>query len=58
MSFASQCCMPLMPGYLSYLASVAGQDTSSDAAVRRRGVLAHRWRRAVVGLSISGRRAG
>ncbi|MGH3678265.1 MAG: cytochrome c biogenesis CcdA family protein [Mycobacterium sp.] len=43
-SFASPCCVPLVPGYLSYLASVAGTDsppvTADPAVVDRSG----RWR--------------
>lgn len=31
-SFASPCCIPLVPGYLSYLAGIAGSETSSDSA--------------------------
>ena len=31
-SFASPCVVPLVPGYLSYLAAVVGVDESDDAA--------------------------
>jgi cytochrome c-type biogenesis protein len=34
-SFSSPCCLPLMPGYLSYVSGVAG-DESSTLAVRTR----------------------
>lgn len=42
-SFASPCVVPLVPGYLSYLAAVVG----AEQTVGRRAVLAaprHRWR--------------
>ncbi|MBY6413318.1 cytochrome c biogenesis protein CcdA [Rhodococcus sp. BP-252] len=43
-SFASPCCVPLVPGYLSYLAGVSGADrpaaTVAEAVDRRAG----RWR--------------
>ena len=32
LSFFSPCCLPLVPGYLSYVASIAGSDTSQGAA--------------------------
>lgn len=32
LSFFSPCCLPLVPGYLSYVASVAGSDESRNAA--------------------------
>ncbi|MBE7190964.1 MAG: cytochrome c biogenesis protein CcdA [Gordonia polyisoprenivorans] len=41
-SFASPCCLPLVPGYLSYLAGVAGAETA--AAGRTAVPLAQRWR--------------
>ncbi len=31
-SFASPCCVPLVPGYLSYLASISGGDVSTPGA--------------------------
>ncbi|QHE72964.1 cytochrome c biogenesis CcdA family protein [Rhodococcus sp. WAY2] len=31
-SFASPCCIPLVPGYLSYLAGIAGAETTTDPA--------------------------
>jgi cytochrome c-type biogenesis protein len=45
-SFASPCCIPLVPGYLSYLASITGGDVSTQpvASVRR----GDRWRTAGV----------
>ncbi|MFI7190070.1 cytochrome c biogenesis CcdA family protein [Nocardia nova] len=44
-SFASPCCIPLVPGYLSYLAGISGAEMpavtpSEDVAAPRRG----RWR--------------
>lgn len=39
-SFASPCCIPLVPGYLSYLAGAAGTDVSSDEEPKNR----HSWR--------------
>ncbi len=43
-SFASPCCIPLVPGYLSYLAGISGAETPSvahgDTQVLRTG----RWR--------------
>ena len=36
-SFTSPCCLPLMPGYLSYVSGVAG-ETSGNVAVRGRVV--------------------
>lgn len=43
-SFASPCCVPLVPGYLSYLAGVSGADrpaaTVAESVDRRAG----RWR--------------
>lgn len=38
LSFASPCCLPLIPGYLGHLAGVA---VSPERASRRRGVLLH-----------------
>jgi cytochrome c-type biogenesis protein len=35
-SFASPCVVPLVPGYLSYLAAVVGVDESENAATRQR----------------------
>ncbi len=40
-SFASPCCVPLVPGYLSYLAGISGADT---AAGNTRVKTADRWR--------------
>lgn len=41
-SFASPCCIPLVPGYLSYLAGLVGADTTragdGELRVRRRAV--------------------
>lgn len=37
-SFASPCCLPLMPGYISYVSGVAGED-SANVAVRGRIVM-------------------
>jgi len=42
-SFASPCCLPLVPGYLSYLAGLAGADTSADSAGETPGRM-RRWR--------------
>jgi cytochrome c-type biogenesis protein len=39
-SFASPCCVPLVPGYLSYLASISGGDLSVDET---RTAPARRW---------------
>lgn len=35
-SFASPCCIPLVPGYLSYLAGAAGANVSSDGPPQTR----------------------
>lgn len=44
-SFASPCCIPLVPGYLSYLAAVAGADgTSSSGGDAEASRSHHRWR--------------
>jgi cytochrome c-type biogenesis protein len=42
-SFASPCVVPLVPGYLSYLAAVVGVD-DLDAATGRVAVKTQRWR--------------
>lgn len=54
-SFASPCVVPLVPGYLSYLAGVVGADapavTAAEAGTRRSG----RWRVAgAAGLFVAG----
>lgn len=36
-SFLSPCMLPLVPGYLSYVAGLTGADVSADAAGRHRG---------------------
>jgi cytochrome c-type biogenesis protein len=42
-SFASPCCIPLVPGYLSYLAGITGVDTTdTDGDTRMRTAV--RWR--------------
>ena len=41
-SFASPCVIPLVPGYISYLAGVVGADTEIDASGAR--VVTRRWR--------------
>ena len=33
-SFASPCCLPLVPGYVGYIAGLAGSDVAGDAAPR------------------------
>ena len=46
-SFASPCVVPLVPGYLSYLAGIAGADAPPIAAASTSGApskLASRWR--------------
>lgn len=43
-SFASPCCIPLVPGYLSYLAGVSGADGSADAAGGTGTRIDTRWR--------------
>ena len=35
-SFASPCCVPLVPGYLSYLAGLSGDDADQGAGRRVR----------------------
>jgi cytochrome c-type biogenesis protein len=42
-SFASPCCVPLVPGYLSYLASISGGDVSADGTLT---APVRRWRTA------------
>lgn len=40
-SFASPCCIPLVPGYLSYLAGISGAETQqSPTATRQQSRLA------------------
>ena len=34
-SFASPCCLPLIPGYAGPVAGLAGADVTADAAVER-----------------------
>jgi cytochrome c-type biogenesis protein len=36
LSFFSPCCLPLVPGYLSYIAGVTGADTQAGAELRQR----------------------
>ena len=43
-SFASPCCIPLVPGYLSYLAGVSGAQAPSITAGDVRVATAGRWR--------------
>jgi cytochrome c-type biogenesis protein len=43
-SFASPCCIPLVPGYLSYLAGISGADTPSVAEGDTIVVKTGRWR--------------
>lgn len=38
-TFASPCCLPLVPGYLSYVSGMAGADASTPTARRGRAVL-------------------
>lgn len=40
-SFASPCCIPLVPGYLSYLASISGVSQDNSTSDGERGA---RWR--------------
>ncbi|SDY85472.1 cytochrome c-type biogenesis protein [Modestobacter sp. DSM 44400] len=37
-SFASPCCLPLIPGYVSYVAGLAGSEVTSGASARPRDV--------------------
>jgi cytochrome c-type biogenesis protein len=57
-SFASPCVVPLVPGYLSYLAAVVGVDESTDKPAENRAVkapAATRWRVAgSAGLFVAG----
>ena len=49
-SFASPCCIPLVPGYLAYLAGLVGADaapTDTNGVITRQG---SRWRVAVAAL--------
>jgi cytochrome c-type biogenesis protein len=39
-SFASPCCLPLVPGYVSYIAGLAGADAIADSALPRSPVAA------------------
>jgi cytochrome c-type biogenesis protein len=43
-SFASPCCVPLVPGYLSYLAGISGADAPTVSTVGTRVDTAGRWR--------------
>lgn len=43
-SFASPCCVPLVPGYLSYLAGISGADAPTVGAAGTRVDTAGRWR--------------
>ncbi|CAJ1585569.1 cytochrome c biogenesis CcdA family protein [[Mycobacterium] wendilense] len=43
-SFASPCVVPLVPGYLSYLAAVVGVDERADAAEGALKLRTQRWR--------------
>jgi cytochrome c-type biogenesis protein len=43
-SFASPCCIPLVPGYLSYLAGVSGAQAPPVSAGDTRVATAGRWR--------------
>jgi cytochrome c-type biogenesis protein len=43
-SFASPCCVPLVPGYLSYLAGISGADAPLVSADGPRVATAGRWR--------------
>lgn len=40
LSFASPCCLPLVPGYVSYIAGLAGADAVADGAGRDGGLAA------------------
>lgn len=51
-SFASPCCLPLVPGYLSYLAGLAGAEATG---VEQTSARAQRWRvTAAAGLFVAG----
>ncbi|MBB5161724.1 cytochrome c biogenesis CcdA family protein [Mycobacterium sp. AZCC_0083] len=56
LSFASPCCLPLVPGYLSYLAAVSGgQAQAVSAADSGQAAVADRWRvTAAAGLFVLG----
>jgi cytochrome c-type biogenesis protein len=56
LSFASPCCLPLVPGYLSYLAAVSGgHEPTVAAAVPVRADVVGRWRVSVAaGLFVAG----
>jgi cytochrome c-type biogenesis protein len=43
-SFASPCCVPLVPGYLSYLAGISGADVPATGPVGTRVDTGGRWR--------------
>lgn len=43
-SFASPCCIPLVPGYLGYLAGLVGADTRSASGDDEPPTRASRWR--------------
>lgn len=38
LSFTSPCCLPLMPGYVSYITSASGDTTASDDPARSRAL--------------------
>lgn len=45
LSFASPCCLPLVPGYLAYLAGLVGaQSPPIDMSEREGGLTSGRWR--------------
>ena len=55
-SFASPCCLPLVPGYLSYLAGLAGAEATG---VEQTSARAQRWRvTAAAGLFVAERSDG
>ncbi|MDV8015527.1 cytochrome c biogenesis CcdA family protein [Rhodococcus sp. IEGM 1241] len=43
-SFASPCCIPLVPGYLSYLAGISGAETPSSTDGDTKVITTGRWR--------------
>jgi len=52
-SFASPCCVPLVPGYLAYLAGLVGADTPAIAPEDARAAAAgHTGRCRVVGAAL------
>ena len=50
LSFFSPCCLPLVPGYLGYVAGLAGQDARGDGDQPSAGPSAPTGSRAVVGM--------